>query len=271
MLENIKIGFIGAGVMGKAIISGLIKSKFVPENNLTASEITEEIAKKVSGELGIEVISNNKDLIKTSDVIILSTKPFIIKNVLEEIKEDLTKEKIIISIAAGISTDFIENILEKEVPVVRIMPNTPAVVGEGMSAISRGKYVTDNQIELVKRIFSNIGRCIEVQEKYMNAVTGISGSGPAFIYLIIEALADGGVKLGLPKKIAIELAAQTALGAAKMVLETEKHPSVLKDEVTTPGGCTIAGLAVMEDSKIRAALSKTVQETAKVASELSSK
>ena len=271
MPENIKIGFIGAGVMGKAIINGLLKSNFVTRDNIIASEITEELAKKVSDETGIKVISNNRELVKASDVIILSTKPFIIKDVLEEIRENLTGEKILVSIAAGINTSFMEEIIRKETPVIRVMPNTPAVVEEGMSAVSRGKYATDKQVELIMQIFSNVGRCIEVQEKHINAVTGISGSGPAFIYLIIEALADGGVKLGLPKKTAIELAAQTTLGAAKMVLETGKHPSILKDEVTTPGGCTIAGLAVMEDNGVRAALSKTVQETAKTAAELCNK
>lgn len=268
MIKSLKIGFIGAGTMGKAIIKGLINSGFIPEKNIIASEINEETANRVSQELKIQTLTDNKKLTESSDIIILCAKPFHMKNILEEIKTSLSREKVIVSIAAGIKTSFIEEIVNN-IPVIRVMPNTPAIITEGMTAVCRGKYTTDEQIEFIKQLFSQIGRCIEVQEKQIDAVTGISGSGPAFIYLIIEAIADGGVKLGLPKNIAIELAAQTTLGAAKMVLETGKHPSVLKDEVTTPGGCTIAGLSVMEDHKVRAALSKTVQETAKVASELS--
>jgi len=220
MLKNIKIGFIGAGVMGKAIINGLISSNFIPKENIIASEISEEICQKISQEIGVSVIANNKKLIEKSDIIIICVKPFIIKDVLVEIKEYLSPEKLVVSIAAGISTDFIESIISKNIPVIRTMPNTPVVVAEGMTAICRGKYAVEEQVNIIKEMFSKIGRCIEVQEKYINTVTGISGSGPAFMYLIIEALAEGGVKLGLPKKTALELAAQTALGAAKMVLET---------------------------------------------------
>lgn len=268
MLSTFKIGFIGAGTMGKAIIKGLINSGYVDKNNIIASEISEASANIVSEELNIRTTLDNTELVRNSDIIILCTKPFVIKDVLEEVKDDLSEDKLLVSIAAGIGTEFIENITEKNIPVIRVMPNTPALIGEGMAAICRGKFTNDEHIDLVNQIFSLVGRCIEVPEKLINAVTGISGSGPAFIYLIIEALADGGVKLGLPKHKAIELAAQTTLGAAKMVLETGKHPSILKDEVTTPGGCTIAGLMVMEENKVRSALSKTVQETAKAAAGL---
>jgi len=265
MPENSKIGFIGAGTMGRAIIRGLINSSFIDKKNIIASEVSEQLAGKVSEELEISVITDNIEIAKNSDVIILCAKPFAVKGILQQIKDFLSADKIIVSIAAGMDTGFIESVLEKEIPVIRVMPNTPALVGEGMTAVCRGKYATKEQAEFIVKLFSQVGRCIEIDEKYINAVTGISGSGPAFIYLIIEALADGGVKLGLPKKIAIELAAQTTLGAAKMVIETGKHPSVLKDEVTTPGGCTIAGLMVMEENKVRSTLAKTVQETAKVA------
>lgn len=269
MLKDKKIGFIGAGTMAKAIIKGILNSGAVPPENIMASEISEDLAKKASDVLGITVITDNKEVTKNSDIIFLCVKPYgIIESVLYEIKDLITLEKLVVSVAAGVNTEFIEDTLNRKTHVVRVMPNTPAVVNEGMSAIAKGRHATDEQADLILELFKSIGRAIRVPERLINAVTGISGSGPAFIFLIIEALADGGLKLGLTKQAALELAAQTCLGAAKMVLETGKHPSVLKDEVTTPGGCTIAGLMIMEDEKVRAALSKTVIETARAASGL---
>ena len=269
MEMNKKIGFIGAGTMAKAIIKGLLNSGAVPAENIMASEISADLAKKASDFLGINVITDNKEVTKKSDIIFLCIKPYgVIESVLYEIKDFITPEKLVVSIAAGVSTDFIEDTLSRKTHVVRVMPNTPAIVNEGMSAIAKGRHATDEQADLVLELFKNIGRAIRVPERLINAVTGISGSGPAFMFLIIDAIADGGVKLGLTKQAALELAAQTCLGAAKMVLETGKHPSVLKDEVTTPGGSTIAGLLVMEDEKVRAAMSKTVIETARAASGL---
>lgn len=267
-MNNPRIGFIGAGVMGGAIIKGLISSDFIQKENIIASEVTQELAQKAFDALGIKVVTDNKELIKNSDVIVLATKPYIIKKLLVSLKDFFSEDKLVISIAAGVSTETIEETLEQQIPVIRTMPNTPALIGEGMTAVCRGKYVKDEQIKFAAELFSKVGRYVEVPENLINAVTGISGSGPAFVYLMIEALADGGLKLGLPKKTAIELAAQTFIGAAKLVLETGKHPSVLKDEVTTPGGTTIAGLATMESEGVRSALIKTVGETARVAKEL---
>jgi len=254
MLKNKKLGFIGAGTMAKAIMKGL---------EGTGVEIQ---ASDVAPQPG--VLNDNRELARRSDVIILCVKPFAVESVLEEIKNDLNENHLIVSIAAGVGTQKIENATGKNLPVIRVMPNTPALLGEGMSAVCRGKYATEEHSSLIVELFRCVGRCIEVKEELINAVTGISGSGPAFIYLIIEALADGGVNLGLKKEQAVELAAQTTLGAAKMVLETGKHPALLKDEVTTPGGCTIAGLSVMENEKVRSALIKTVMETAKTAAGL---
>src|SRR3989339_378090 len=171
MKENIKIGFIGAGTMGKAIIKGLINSKFLPKENIMASEVLDTTAKQVSEELNIAVTLDNKEVVKNSDIIILCVKPFNIKKVLEEVRNKLSKEKMIVSIAAGINTESIEDTINKEIPVIRVMPNTPAVVGEGMTAICKGKYTNNEQMEYIKELFSNIGRCIEIQEKYINAVT----------------------------------------------------------------------------------------------------
>lgn len=268
MTTNNKLGFIGAGTMSKAIIKGIVNSGFVSKENIIASEVSETFAQKSSQELGINVVTDNRKVAEQSDVIFLCTKPYAVESVLEGIKDILSSQKLIISIAAGISTEKIENWAGANVPVIRVMPNTPLVVGEGMTAACRGTKATEEHAQFAVELFSQAGRCIEVQEKLINAVTGVSGSGPAFMYVIIEALADGGVKLGLTKKAALELAAQTALGAAKMVIETGKHPSILKDEVTTPGGTTIAGLLTMEEGKIRSVLAKTVEETAKTAEKL---
>jgi pyrroline-5-carboxylate reductase len=262
-----KIGFIGAGKMGGAIIQGLISSGFTSVDKIFASETNEETAKLSEKILGVKVFSNNKQLAETADIIIIAVKPYIVKNVLEEIKDVLSENKLVISIAAGVKTSFMEEIATKS-PIIRVMPNTPALVNEGMSVICRGKLANSVHAEDAQKIFSKVGLCIEVNENLMDAVTGISGSGPAFAYTIIEALADGGVKLGLQKSTAIQLAAQTMLGAAKMVLETGKHPSILKDEVTTPAGCTAEGLAVLEENKIRSILIKAVEKTAQKASGL---
>jgi len=266
--ENTIIGFIGTGTMGRAIIKGLLDSGFTSKNKIIASEIVKRTAENIQTETGINIVDNNPELVKKSDVIVICTKPNTINAILKEIKDFLTDKKTVISIAAGVETKQIEDIIGKNISVIRVMPNTPALVKEGMTVISKGSHASNKDVEFAFELFSKIGKCVEIDEKYMNAVTGISGSGPAFIYVIIEALADGGVKLGIPKHIALELAAQTTLGAAKMVIETGKHPAILKDEVTTPGGCTAAGLMVLEENRIRALISKTVQETAKKSADL---
>ncbi len=268
MIKECKLGFLGAGTMAKAIIKGIISSEIVPKHNIKASEIMPETAKNTAEETGIKVISDNKELVNSSDIIILCVKPHAIESVLAELKDIITEDKLIVSIAAGVSTSSIEGIFDKKIPVIRVMPNTPVLVREGMSAICKGKHATCKHAGFIMELFKATGGCIEAEEHLINAVTGISGSGPAFMYLIIDALSDGGVKMGLKKEVAIKLAAQTAMGAAKMVLDTGKHPALLKDEVTTPGGCTIAGLSVMENEHVRSALIKTVQETAKTASNL---
>lgn len=254
LLKTKKTGFIGAGTMAKAIMKGL--------ENTGMQMLASDVAP------GPGVLADNRELTRKSDIIFLCVKPFAVESVLREIRDDLNENHLLVSIAAGMSTEMIEAVIEKQLPVIRVMPNTPATIGEGMSALCRGKYADEEHSLLIMELFKAVGRCVEVKEELIGAVTGISGSGPAFMYLIMEALADGGVKLGLKKETAIELAAQTALGAAKMVLETGKHPALLRDEVATPGGCTIAGLSVMENEKVRSALIKTVQETAKVSSQL---
>lgn len=263
-----QIGFIGAGKMAQAIINGMLKTDFEKPENIRAFEPDGKIAKNVNSEFNIKICANNIELAQKSEVILLCVKPHLVKVVLNEIKNFLKPETIIISVAAGVSTSKIEDIIKLNIPVIRVMPNTPALVGEGMSALCRGKNCSESDMDFSLNLFSKLGRAIEIEERLINAVTGISGSGPAFMYTIIEALADGGLKLGLKKEIAIELAAQTAIGAAKMILETGKHPSVLKDEVTTPAGCTAEGLYVMQENKISASLINTVIKTAERAERL---
>ncbi|MEI7473610.1 MAG: pyrroline-5-carboxylate reductase [bacterium] len=263
-----KIGFIGAGKMAQAIINGVLKSNFTKTENIYTFEPDLNTVKALKHNLEINFCKNNNEVVQNSDIIIICVKPHFVETVLKEINGSLNKNKIIVSIAAGVSTKKMEQSIDSGIPVVRVMPNTPALVGEGMSALCKGKYCSDETLSYIKELFSKLGRAIEVEEKFINAVTGISGSGPAFMYLIIEALADGGVKLGLRKDVALELAAQTALGAAKMILETGKHPSILKDEVTTPAGTTAEGLYSMEKDNIRASLIRTVIKTARRADEL---
>lgn len=269
-LMDKKILLIGAGTMGRAIANGLISTGEV--DSIVALEKSIKFAEKINSETSdkIQVLSvaQGEEHIKEADIIILCVKPQDIGVSIELIKPYLKPDTLIVSIAAGVSTGYIEMVLETENPVIRVMPNTPCLIKEGMMVFSRGTNADPDHTALAMKLFSALGECIEVEEKNMNAVTGLSGSGPAYIYLIIEALADGGVMEGLPRKVATKLAAQTLLGAAKMVLETGKHPAELKDDVTTPAGCTIGALLNLEDGKIRSVLARSVQEATRIASRL---
>lgn len=262
------IGFIGAGKMAQAIINGILNSGFSTLDNISAFEPDKKIVDSLKQDFNLDFCLNNIEVAEKSDIIIICVKPHFVETVLKEIKDSLTVDKTIISIAAGISTKKMENVIREGIPVIRVMPNTPALVGEGMSALCKGKNCNQKTMNYALELFSKFGRVLEIEEKLINAVTGVSGSGPAFMYLIIEALADGGVRLGLKKEVAIELAAQTALGAAKMIIETGKHPAILKDEVTTPAGTTAEGLYSMEKDNIRASLIRAVVKTARRSEEL---
>ncbi|KAF0249019.1 MAG: pyrroline-5-carboxylate reductase [bacterium] len=270
MLTGKKIAVIGLGTMGHAVVSGLLRSQRVNPDQISATVRTKPRAEKVSKELGIKCLTDNVDAVNDADIVLLCVKP---KDI-EKVSENLTKKgalkhnPLVVSIAAGTSTGFIEGIIGQECPVLRAMPNTPCFIGKGMTVVSKGSQAKDEHVALAKEIFSTMGRFTELEEKHMDTVTGLSASGPAFIYLIIEALVDGGVMRGLPRQIATELVAQMTLGAAEMVLTTGKHPASLKDEVTTPAGCTIAGILVLEDGRIRSVLARGVETAAKVAGEL---
>jgi pyrroline-5-carboxylate reductase len=270
MLTDKKIAVIGLGTMGHAVVNGLLRSQTVSPDQICATVRTKPRAEKVSRDLGIKCLTDNVAAVSGADIVLLCVKPKDIEKVSEGLikKGALKNNPLVISIAAGTSTGFIENIIGQECPVLRAMPNTPCFIGKGMTVVSKGSQAKDEHVSLAKEIFSTMGRFTELEEKHMDTVTGLSASGPAFIYIIIEALADGGVMRGLPRNIATELVAQMTLGAAEMVLTTGKHPAALKDDVTTPAGCTIAGILALEDGRIRSVLARGVETAAKVAGEL---
>ncbi len=268
MNKKCKIGFIGCGKMASAIIKGTISSNFVPKENIKGSEVNCAIAELAQGRLGIDVLTDNRFLVMESDVIFIATKPNYVADVLEEIKDELTPEKLIVSIAAGVSTQKIEKIIGRK-RVIRVMPNTPALVLEGMSGICKGSYASDEDIEFVMEMLSSIGKCIEVNEEQIDIVTAISGSGPAFFYKVIEDMARAGEKLGLEYDKSLTLATQTALGSAKMVMNRgELSVQTLIDNVATKGGCTFVGISVMNDKNSNELFYDVIADTTQKAKEL---
>lgn len=259
---NKTIGFIGCGNMAKAMINGILKSKLVEPNDIIASANTQASLDLVKEEYNIETTLNNIDVSKKANIIILAIKPNMYEKILDEIKDDLQGEAIIISIGGGISLDFLKKNLKKGAKYIKTMPNTPAMVGEGMSAISPGENMKEEDIELVKDIFNSFGKVEILEEKLIDGFTALCGSSPAYIYMIIEAMADGAVLEGISRKKAYTMASQAILGAAKMVLETGTHPGELKDNVTSPGGTTILGVASLEKNKIRSTMMETIKAVA---------
>ena len=251
---NTKIGFIGSGNMGSAIIGGIIKAKLVTPENIIASDIMPNTLINLNQTFGIETTSDNIKVAETSDIIFLAVKPNVYGNVIAEIKEKVKENVIIVSIAAGQLISNIETLFGRELKIVRVMPNTPALVGEGMAAISPNLKTTEEDTQKIVDIFSSIGKTEIVGEYLMDVVTGISGSSPAYGYLFIEAMADAAVAEGMPRNQAYQFSAQALLGAAKMVLETGKHPGLLKDQVCSPGGTTIAAVNELEKQGFRNAV-----------------
>ncbi|QED47067.1 pyrroline-5-carboxylate reductase [Cytobacillus dafuensis] len=249
-----RIGFIGAGKMAQAIIGGILKSNNVAPEQLMASAVSKETVDHVKKRFAIQVTTENKQVAEQADILFLAIKPDLHFHIIEEIKDWVKPNAIIITIAAGISLQFLEESFARKIKAVRSMPNTPSLIGEGMSAISANDAVTEDELGKIVQIFSCFGKVEVLNEKLMDAIPAISGSSPAYVYMFIEALADGGVKNGLTRKQAYTLAAQAVLGAAKMVLDTGKHPGELKDEVCTPGGATIEAVAELEKTGFRAAV-----------------
>lgn len=262
---NKKIGFIGCGKMASAIIKGVSDIQGIV---LKGAEINPEFAQKAQERLKIPVLSDNRALVMDSDIIFIATKPNQVADILDEIKSEITEEKLVVSIAAGVSTGKIENVIGYN-RIVRIMPNTPALVKEGMFGICKGKYASETDVEFVKSLLSKIGKCVEVTEAQMDIVTAISGSGPAFFYQVIEDMARAGEKLGLDYDKSLLLATQTALGSAKMIFNRGETPvQTLIDNVATKGGCTFVGIEVMKENKSTDLFAEVIEKTTKKANEL---
>jgi pyrroline-5-carboxylate reductase len=265
---TMRVAVLGAGKMGGILLQAFLKSGLFSPQQITATVGHEARAEALTKQFGVTVTTDNLAAVKAADVILLGVKPQQMADVIRGIAPALTPGKLLISVAASVKTSAIEEAAGDNISVIRSMPNTPAKLGAGVTALCRGVHVTDDQLALAEKIFATVGRTVIVDEKHMDAVTGLSGSGPAFLYIIIEALAEAGVNVGLPRDIATLLAAQTTYGAAKMVLETGSHPALLKDEVTTPAGCTVDGILELEEGGLRVTLIKAVKRATQRAREL---
>ncbi len=254
--------------MGGILLQAFLKQNLFAADQIHATVAHQEKAVARSAQWGVDVSTNNLEAAKNADLILLGVKPFQVPALIEEIRPALTAEKTLVSFAASVKTRAIEDAAGIEIPVIRAMPNTPSALGAGVAGLCRGRFVKPAQMELAQRIFETVGRSVIVDEKHMDAVTGLSASGPAYVYIIIEALAEAGVKVGLPRDTATQLAAQTVFGAGKMVLETGYHPALLKDEVTTPAGCTVDGILELEEGGLRVTLIKAVMRATQRAKEL---
>ena len=259
MLEGRTIGFIGAGNMAEAMIRGLLEATLITANRVSASDVVEARRRHIRERYGIHTLADNGEVAAKASVLILAVKPQDMDAVLKEIATTVDQTKTIISIAAGIPIAFIAGRLPAKARIVRVMPNAPALVLAGAAGIAKGEHATADDLQIAETIFSAIGKAVVVEEKHLDAVTGLSGSGPAYVFLFIEALADAGVKMGLARDVARLLAVQTVLGAAKMVLESGRHPAELKDMVASPGGTTIAGLHALERGGLRGTLMEAVE------------
>lgn len=253
-----KIGFVGCGNMGSAMVGGLIKSGFQKKEDIIVSARTQASVDNVKNTLQVAATTDNKEVAKNSDVIVFAVKPNMYKGVVEEVKEELTKDKLIITIAAGISISNMEEWLGSDAKIIRTMPNTPALVGEAMSAVCPNKNVSEEELKFALDMFSSFGECVELGEKDFHAFTGLCGSSPAYVFMFIEAMADGAVKMGIPRAKAYKMASQSVLGSAKMVLDTGKHPGELKDMVCSPAGTTIEAVEVLESLGFRNASMQAV-------------
>ncbi|HEY3426783.1 MAG TPA: pyrroline-5-carboxylate reductase [Negativicutes bacterium] len=257
MLQDKTIGFIGGGAIAEALMRGMLKAGLVLATQIIVNDISKDRLDYLNTTFGVAISSDSQEVAAKVDVLFLTVKPQVINLLLDTIAPVVSKTTTVISVAAGVTITTLQNKMPG-VPIVRVMPNTPVAVGEGMSAIALGKYAGAKIGERVSIIFTSVGKVVTVDESTMDAVTGLSGSGPAYAYLLIDALSDAGVRVGFSRQTALLLAAQTLLGAAKMVLETGEHPAKLRDMVTSPGGTSIAGIHMLEQRGVRAALMDAV-------------
>lgn len=267
-LPGLRVAILGAGKMGGILLQAFLKNNLLHSDQLIATVQHPDRAQALSAQFGVEVDTDNLAAAKNADVILLGIKPTQVPAVVNEIAPALKPEKMLLSFAASVKTRDIEDAAGCNLAVVRAMPNTPAMLAAGITALCPGRFVSAEQMGVAQRIFSTVGRTVVVDEKHMDAVTGLSGSGPAFLYIVIEALAEAGVNVGLPRDVATLLAAQTVYGSARMVLETGYHPALLKDQVTTPAGCTVDGILELEAGGLRVTLIKAVKRATMRAKEL---
>lgn len=263
-----KVAILGAGKMGSILLQAFLRDGLLKASDTWVTAAHAERAPLLRDKLKVHAGTDNAEAVRHADIIFLCVKPQVVADVVREIRADVRRDQLLISIAASVPTDMIERGLERDVAVVRAMPNTPCVLGAGMTGLCKGQFAQKQHLELATKFFGAVGRTVIVDEKHMDAVTGLSASGPAYIYIILESLAEAGVKVGLPRDVATLLAAQTTMGAARVVLETGDHPALLKDAVTTPAGCTIDGILELEEGKLRVTLIKAVVKAVQRAKEL---
>lgn len=267
-MPGLRVAVLGAGKMGGILLQAFLKNNLLAPEQIFATVQHAERAKALSVQSGVEVTTDNLAAAQQADVILLGVKPVQVPALIQEIKPALTPKKLVLSFAASVHTRAIEDGAGCELSVIRAMPNTPAMLAAGVTALCAGRFVSAEQMAVAQKMFQTVGKTVVVDEKHMDAVTGLSGSGPAFLYIIIEALAEAGVNVGLPRDVATLLAAQTTLGSARMVLETGYHPALLKDAVTTPAGCTVDGILELEEGGLRVTLIKAVKRATQRAKEL---
>jgi len=265
---GLRIAVLGAGKMGGILLQAFLRSGLFTADQIAATVAHGLRAEALTKQFGLAVTTDNCRAVEGADIVLLAVKPTQVVQLVREISSSLKSGAMVVSIAASVKTAAIEEAVGGSAAVIRAMPNTPAMLGAGITALCRGRFVGDEQLSLAQKIFETVGRTVVVDERHMDAVTGLSGSGPAFLYIILESLAEAGVNVGLPREIATQLAAQTAYGAAKMVLETGSHPALLKDEVTTPAGCTVDGILELEEGGLRVTLIKAVKRATERAREL---
>ncbi|ESW34097.1 hypothetical protein PHAVU_001G124300 [Phaseolus vulgaris] len=266
--DTYTLGFIGAGKMAESIARGVVRSGVLPPSRIRTAAHSNPARRDAFESFGVSVLSSNEDVVRESNVVVLSVKPQLVKDVVSKLTPVITKNKLLVSVAAGVKLKDLQEWAGSD-RFIRVMPNTPAAVGEAASVMSLGAAATEEDGSIVAKLFGSIGKIWKAEEKYFDGITGLSGSGPAYIYLAIEALADGGVAAGLPRDLSLSLASQTVLGAASMVSQTGKHPGQLKDDVTSPGGTTIAGIHELENGGFRGTLMNAVVAAAKRSRELS--
>lgn len=268
MLKGKKISVIGGGKMGEILITRFLSTGTLSKEQLFVTDKHPSRITYFEKTLGVKGATDNVEAVKKADIILLCIKPQIASDVISGIRDSINKDQLVISIMAGITLKQLQDALVLPLPVIRAMPNTPCEIGAGMTVLASGAESNEKHIQRAEKLFSSVGKTLVLEEKHFDAVTGLSASGPAFIYMVIEALAEGGVKCGLPRDVSTTLVAQTCLGAARMVAETGQHPAILKDHVTTPAGCTIDGLLKLEEGGLRVTLIKAVDEAARRAKEL---